>query len=492
MGKTDSTGRTMGRSKHAIDTAEERRKSIHSILARAKRKRRAWKRRRKGAFGFIRRAWRNLIPSSKSAHALGASSDGIEPDSRQNWYSLDRPEVSIIILNFNKSRLTQECLRSISRYTEGHQYEVIVVDNGSQLDDFENLATFEGDFRLVRLGINRYFGEGNNIGAGFAKGEYLVFINNDVTVTSHWLEPLIEAFKKYPDCGVAGPKFVFPDGVLQEAGGFVNTDGIAVQIGKWERGNSKRYRSDRVVDYVSAATAVVKREVFEQICGFDLLYEPLYFEDADLCLKIGALGLKTYYIANSRVVHHENATTSDQKLGFQFQGCLDENRKKFIERWSAYLQSGRHIDPEISEGTEFDKCANVDKIKGRAICVFFGKALGTDELSRSVLTTLSLLREAGFESAIATQELYSSLRIKRLAQLFGLRLGVVECLKISELREHPSFDLAVLIGRAASTTAGASDLHGIAAEQILWNWDQCGFDRFQTDLENLLAKPASR
>ena len=74
------------------------------------------------------------------------------------WFSEDDPEVSIIILNFNNALLTLECLKSIWEHTLGYRYEVIVIDNGSQADDFHNLAAFRGAYKLLRLDVNRLFG----------------------------------------------------------------------------------------------------------------------------------------------------------------------------------------------------------------------------------------------------------------------------------------------------------------------------------------------
>src|SRR5215211_2765815 len=100
-----------------------------------------------------------------------------------SWYDASSPEVSIIILNFNKSHLTAQCLRHIWAYTRGKRYEVVVVDNGSTAAEFFKLSEFPGEFHLLRLPVNRFFGEGNNIGVEASRGRYIVFLNNDAFVT---------------------------------------------------------------------------------------------------------------------------------------------------------------------------------------------------------------------------------------------------------------------------------------------------------------------
>ena len=106
---------------------------------------------------------------------------------RAQWYEAQQPQVSLIVLNYNKPQLTLECVQSIWQHTEGYRYEVVLVDNGSADDLVAQLAPLGVAAQLVRVGINRFFGEGNNIGFEASRGRYVVFLNNDVTVTPGWL-----------------------------------------------------------------------------------------------------------------------------------------------------------------------------------------------------------------------------------------------------------------------------------------------------------------
>lgn len=257
------------------------------------------------------------------------------------WYNESNPQVSIIILNYNKSKLTIECLQSLWENTQGYSYEIIVVDNGSRAEEFNMLAKFAGTYKLLRLEINRFFGEGNNIAVDLAQGEFLLFMNNDVTVMPNWLPPLMRAFATYPDCGAAGPKFVFPNGLLQEAGALIDEQGESIQIGIFQDPDVPHFNCGRVVDYVSAATLLMQKKMFDDVLGFDFIYEPAYYEDVDLCFKIGQLGFKTYYVPESCVIHHANATTSDS-FGTHISDIIEINRKKFVSRWAAYLKTGIH------------------------------------------------------------------------------------------------------------------------------------------------------
>src|SRR5690606_26478095 len=102
--------------------------------------------------------------------------------------------VSIIIPAFNNIELTQKCLRSLIAATHSRSVEIVVVDNGSQPQCREALAALASGFdwiRTVSIPSNVNFALGCNIGASYATGEYIVFLNNDTEVTRDWLEPLI-------------------------------------------------------------------------------------------------------------------------------------------------------------------------------------------------------------------------------------------------------------------------------------------------------------
>ncbi len=88
------------------------------------------------------------------------------------------------------------------------------------------------DFALVDVGVNRFFGEGNNIGVDFAHGDYIVFLNNDAFVEPGWIEALSSTMRSDPTVAAVGPMFLYPDGRVQEVGGVIVPTGDAVQIGK--------------------------------------------------------------------------------------------------------------------------------------------------------------------------------------------------------------------------------------------------------------------
>jgi len=266
------------------------------------------------------------------ARAIQNSDDSLRKD-------IPAPELSIIILNYNKAYLTLQCVASLLEYTRGCTYEIVVVDNGSGASDLALLKTYSDQFRLVELGRNHFFGGANNIGAKIATGRLLIFMNNDIVVTPGWLPPLLSALRSYPGCGAVGPKFIYPDGTLQEAGAFINADGTSLQRGIGSDPDLAEFNSEMEVEYVSAATLLLEKEIFQRLGGFDPVWEPAYYEDVDLCLRLAGLKLATYYVPQSRIFHIANATAADQKVGLRLQTIIETNRDKFVTRWHEYLKT---------------------------------------------------------------------------------------------------------------------------------------------------------
>ena len=154
-----------------------------------------------------------------------------------------RPQVSIIVVNRNRADLTLDCVDAIAKYTDNSLYEILVVDNGSAAVEVEALARASVDnFRLIALDRNMFFGEANNIGVENAAGEYVLLLNNDATVTHGWLNQLLTVLNNEYCAGAVGPKLLYPDGNLQEAGAYIGSDGWTFQLGR----GSMRLPSDYV------------------------------------------------------------------------------------------------------------------------------------------------------------------------------------------------------------------------------------------------------
>jgi GT2 family glycosyltransferase/glycosyltransferase involved in cell wall biosynthesis len=358
----------------------------------------------------------------------------------------DHPEVSAIILNLNKSLLTAECVLELLDPPSAIALEVVVVDNGSQPADFEQLATtLPSSVKLVRLTTNRFFGEGNNIGVDASSGRLLLFLNNDAFVSPDALAALKAVLDRRPDAGAVGAKLIYPDGRLQECGATISSCGTVTQRGKLLDDQPGRFAKMEPVDYVSAACVLVPRRDFDEVGGFDLIWDPAYYEDVDLCLKLAMLGKRTYYCPDAVVTHVENVTSTDPSTGLRLHTVVQVNREKFIARWSDYLE---RREPSAAYVTLPPPLNESPPAFERTAVLYTPYALVPGGGERYLLTIAQALSRR-HRTHLLTPELYSSYRLRTLASELGLDLGEVRLEHVSELARFADCDLFVAMGNEA-------------------------------------------
>jgi O-antigen biosynthesis protein len=261
---------------------------------------------------------------------LGVSTDGL------TFANQGLPQLSIIIPVYGKLDYTVTCLRSLALDMGNIAAEVIVVDDASPDDSASVLRSVDG-LQLLVNAQNLGFVGSCNAGAKAARGEYLVFLNNDTQVTQGWLDALLRCFADEPDCGIAGSRLVYPDGRLQEAGGWIFSDGSAWNVGRFESRHAAAYRYRRRTDYLSGAAIMIRRDTFFAVGGFDQRYAPAYYEDTDLAFAVRQAGLSVIYEPNSVVVHCEGISAGTD-LGAGMKRYQAINQAKFAEKWRAQLQ----------------------------------------------------------------------------------------------------------------------------------------------------------
>ncbi|WP_426700825.1 glycosyltransferase [Rhodanobacter sp. Col0626] len=247
----------------------------------------------------------------------------------------DEPRVSVVIPVHGKLAHTVACLRSLAKYGALATFEVIVVDDASPDDSVATLAQV-GGLRLLRNASNLGFIGSCNAGADAARGEFVLFLNNDTQVTPGWLDALLQCFVDHVDCGIAGSRLVYPDGRLQEAGALVFADGSCWNTGRFEARDAPAFLYRREADYVSGAALLVRAEVFRRVGRFDARYAPAYYEDVDLAFAIRKLGLRTYYEPSSMVIHCEGISAGTD-LDSGMKRYQSVNRAKFVDKWTAEL-----------------------------------------------------------------------------------------------------------------------------------------------------------
>lgn len=255
------------------------------------------------------------------------------------------PLVSIIVPVHNKYFYTHACLYGILKHSNGISYEVIIADDAStdETADIQN--------RVKNVIVNR-----NPVGLGFlkncnaaakkARGKYILLLNNDTVVQPGWLSSLVDLMENDSTIGMAGSMLVYPEGLLQEAGGIVWSDASGWNYGRLEQPDHSEYNYVKEVDYISGASIMVRRDIWETLGGFDERYAPAYFEDSDLAFAIRKLGSKVVYQPKSVVVHFEGVSHgTDVSEGVKKFQVI--NRDKFIEKWKTELnqqfESGKEV-----------------------------------------------------------------------------------------------------------------------------------------------------
>jgi GT2 family glycosyltransferase/glycosyltransferase involved in cell wall biosynthesis len=346
--------------------------------------------------------------------------------------------VSVVIVGRNNSELTPKTVESVLTHTD-KDVEVILVDNGSESGALESLIEKFRDTRvsILPVGANRFFGEGSNIGAESATGEILVFLNNNVVVTENWLEPLVHELQANPNVGAVGPKFVFPDGSIREAGAFLDGNARSVQRGNGQASGGGLFRKKREVQYVSKDCFAIRKKGFLKVGGFNFVYEPGNYEDADLGFSLRSAGLTVIYQPESTVIDIGTQTTPAADDTSLIHGVVEMNRIKFLNRWGNGKTPSR-----LTLYSQAPPKAITSSSPTVVIYTPFDLVFGGGE--KYILSVAHAYSISGFRTILATRARYSRVRLLALGHDFGLDLGLVELSTLDEV-QYP-VDIFVTMG----------------------------------------------
>ncbi|HEY9722353.1 MAG TPA: glycosyltransferase [Oscillatoriaceae cyanobacterium] len=256
-----------------------------------------------------------------------------------------RPEtglpVSIVIPVYNQVEFTRTCLLALSHHTPGALYELIVVDNASTDGTQALLANVAGSFRVVRNDRNLGFARACNQGARLARGEHVLFLNNDTAPLAGWLEALLRELDA-PDVGVVGAKLLYPQtGLVQHAGMAIAVeDTLPVHLFRHMDPRLPPVDESRDFEMVTGACMLIRRALFERLGGFDEGYLN-GFEDVDLCLRVREAGYRVRYAPQSVVYHCEG--TSEGRFDYN-----QANYERFKARWQGCFDAAGRLRREVA------------------------------------------------------------------------------------------------------------------------------------------------
>ena len=230
-------------------------------------------------------------------------------------YQIKQPKlVSIIIPTKDLADTLDTCLKSIFSKTTYKNYEVIVIDNGSTekktarcLESWQQQQPKQFNYYPYDVPFN--YSQINNYGVEQARGEYLLFLNNDIEVISKdWLEGMVEQAQR-PSIGAVGSLLLYPDDTIQHAGVVLGIGGVAGHSHKHLHVSQSGYISQAVstnnYSAVTGACMMCRREVFESVGGFEEKLA-IAFNDVDLCLKIARRGYRNIYLPHVMLYHYES------------------------------------------------------------------------------------------------------------------------------------------------------------------------------------------
>ena len=291
----------------------------------------------------------------------------------------DTPLVSIIIPVHNNFRYTYHLLISILNKNTNIPYEIIIADDMSK-DETKIIEQYTKNIIVLHNEKKYNFLLNCNKASKYAKGKYILFLNNDSKVNYGWLDSLVNLIESDDKIGMVGSKLIFPNGKLQEAGGIVFNDGECANYGRYDNSDKPEYNYVKEVDYISGASILIRKSIWEKIGGFDERFTPAYYEDTDLAFQLRKNGYKVIYQPQSILIHFEGISNG-KKLNSGIKKFQEINKFKFIKKWKDELKCLESINNTfIGRDRSYNKSRilivdrwvpNYDKDAGARFCFLY-------------------------------------------------------------------------------------------------------------------------
>jgi GT2 family glycosyltransferase len=241
--------------------------------------------------------------------------------------------ISIITVDYNQPETTLALLKSIDLFYSDANIEIIVVDNGSKVNNGSRFLQQNKDIKFIRSELNLGFAGGNNLGVEAASGVYLFLVNNDTEFTAGLLETLSAKLQADPSIGIISPKIMYFDApnVIQYAG-FTGMNYYTCRnhcIGQFEEDKGQYDSVDSSTGYIHGAAMMIRREA---LLAAGLMAENffLYFEEMDWCERIRKAGYKVWVDCAASIYHKESISVGKNSSLKEY--FMNRNRILFIRR----------------------------------------------------------------------------------------------------------------------------------------------------------------
>lgn len=284
----------------------------------------------------------------------------VEMTERPGWYRSHvkvqgNPLISVIIPNKDHTDDLELCLFSMTRKSTYRNYEILIVENNSEKEEtfeyYKKLPDCYPKARVLTWEKEFNYSAINNFAAKEAKGEYLLFLNNDVEIlTPDWMEEMLQNCQQ-EDVAAVGAKLYYPDDTIQHAGVVLGLGGIAGHImcraSREDPGYFGRMISVQEISAVTAACMMVKKSDFDAVGGLDETFQ-VAFNDIDLCMKFRAAGKKIIFTPYAELYHYESKSRGLEDTP-EKQFRFDKEVKRFQEKWAQQLEMGDpYYSPNLS------------------------------------------------------------------------------------------------------------------------------------------------
>jgi GT2 family glycosyltransferase len=282
--------------------------------------------------------------------------DGMWPGAFRVKYRLDPSVmVSVVIPTRDQAAVTRRCMDGLLHQTHYRNFEILLVDNQStEPEALTYFASLEAhpQVRVLRYDQPFNFSAINNFAVKEAKGQCLVFLNNDVEVVdADWLEELVSQAMR-PEVGAAGAWLLYPDHTVQHAGILTGVCGLAVEAFKhqleWNIGHMGRAHLNQNYSAVTGACLATRKEVFVRLGGFDAENLAVAYNDVDYCLRVQReLGLWVTWTPHAKLIHHESLSRG-QETSPEKRARFERESAFFSKKWQDRILRDPLYNPNLT------------------------------------------------------------------------------------------------------------------------------------------------